>query len=204
MPLFVGDKFGPTAAAKAITFNAVIGAILSPIPNDWSWGTPSTANTETARIGSSTRSGEGSENDLREDLLSKTHRLLSTTSDLVARTTDPVKLDLDQATKALAPPAGLAYKARPMDGIWATAPYLHNGSVPTLRALFTAEAARPKAFYVGSREFDPINVGFSTAQTPGAFLFDTAIPGNSNLGHTWAATLLPSEVDQLIEYLKSL
>jgi mono/diheme cytochrome c family protein len=204
--IFLGDKFGPTASAGAITFNAVIGAILSPIPNDWSWGTPSTANTETARVSSSTRSGEGSENDLRGDLLSNTHRLLSTTSDLIARTTDPVKLDLDQATQALAqaPPAGLAYKARPMDGIWATAPYLHNGSVPTLRDLFMPEASRPKTFYVGSRDFDPVHVGFSTTQTPGTFLFDTAIPGNSNLGHTWGTTLTAAEVDQLIEYLKSL
>ena len=204
--LLLGDPFGPAADAGAITFNAVIGAILSPIPTDWFWGSPSTAKTETARADSSTRSGEGSENDLREDLLSKTHQLLSKTSDLAARTTDPVKLDLDQAAQAIAqaPAPVLAYKARPMDGIWATAPYLHNGSVPTLRDLFTPEASRPKTFYVGSRAFDPVNVGFSTAQAPGMFLFDTAIPGNSNLGHTWGTTLSPPQVDALIEYMKSL
>ncbi len=48
-----------------------------------------------------------------------------------------------------------AYKARPLDGIWATAPYLHNGSVPTLADLLKAPDERPKTFRVGSREFDP-------------------------------------------------
>jgi len=204
--IFLGDKFGPTAAAGSITFNAVIGAILSPIPSDWFWGSPSTAKTETARTSSSTRTGEGTENDLRNDLLSKTHRILSKIDDVVAKTKDPVKLDLDQAAEVIknAPPAGLAYKARPMDGIWATAPYLHNGSVPTLRDLFTAQGSRPKRFYVGSRVFDPATVGFSTTQAPGTFLFDTAIPGNSNQGHTWGTNLSPADVDALIEYLKSL
>jgi RoxA-like, cytochrome c-like/Cytochrome C oxidase, cbb3-type, subunit III len=204
--IFLGDKFGATASAGAITFNGVIGAILSPIPADWSWGTPSTAKTETARTASATRTGEGSENDLREDLLSKAHGVRSTIDDVAARTTDPVKLDLDAAAKAIAnaPPPGLAYKARPMDGIWATAPYLHNGSVPTLRDLFTAEGARPKTFYVGSRAFDPANVGFSSTQAPGTFLFDTSVAGNSNQGHTWGTSLTPSDVDALIEYLKSL
>jgi mono/diheme cytochrome c family protein len=204
--IFVGDKFGATAGAGAITFNAVLGAILSPIPSDWFWGTPSTAKTETARTASSTRTGEGSENDLREDLLSKMHRVRSTVDDVTARTTDPVKLDLDRAAEVIAnaPAPGLAYKARPMDGIWATAPYLHNGSVPTLRDLFTAEGARPKTFYVGSRAFDPVNVGFSTTQAPGTFLFDTSVAGNSNQGHTWGTNLSSADVDALIEYLKSL
>jgi hypothetical protein len=204
--IFFGDKFGAAAGAGAITFNAVVGAILSPIPSDWFWGTPSTAKTETARMTTSTRTGEGSENDLRNDLLSKTHRVRSIIDDVTARTTDPVKLDLDDAAKVIAnaPPPGLAYKARPMDGIWATAPYLHNGSVPTLRDLFTAEGARPKTFYVGSRAFDPINVGFSTTQAPGTFLFDTTVAGNSNQGHTWGTSLAASDVEALIEYLKSL
>lgn len=204
--IFFGDKFGAAAGAGAITFNAVIGAILSPIPSDWFWGTPSTAKTETARMTTSTRTGEGSENDLRNDLLSKTHRVRSIIDDMTARTTDPVKLDLDDAAKVIAnaPPPGLAYKARPMDGIWATAPYLHNGSVPTLRDLFTAEGARPKTFYVGSRAFDPVNVGFATTQAPGTFLFDTTVAGNSNQGHTWGTSLAASDVEALIEYLKSL
>jgi hypothetical protein len=208
--IIAGDKFGTSAAAGTITFNAVIGAILSPIPGDWFIGAPSTAKTKTAKAATSARTGEGSENDLRQDLLSKTHQTLSSTTDSTAKTKDPVKADLQQAlqaideAKAAAPPAVLAYKARPMDGIWATAPYLHNGSVPTLRDLFAPPASRPKTFYVGSREFDPVNVGYSTAAGPGLFLFDTAIPGNSNSGHTWGTNLSPADVDALIEYMKSL
>ena len=68
----------------------------------------------------------------------------------------------------------------PLDGIWATAPYLHNGSVPTLRALLAPPDQRPKTFYVGSRDFDPVNVGYDITAGPDRFLFDTSIPGNRN------------------------
>ncbi len=61
----------------------------------------------------------------------------------------------------------LSYKARSLNGIWATAPYLHNGSVPTLYDLLlpvnareAAPKARPVTFKVGAREFDPVKVGF--------------------------------------------
>ncbi|MEE4277884.1 MAG: di-heme-cytochrome C peroxidase [Halieaceae bacterium] len=52
------------------------------------------------------------------------------------------------------------YKARPLNGIWATAPYLHNGSVPTLYDLLLPPDERPRQFRVGCREFDPTRVGF--------------------------------------------
>ncbi len=58
--------------------------------------------------------------------------------------------------------ATLQYKARPLNGIWATPPYLHNGSVPNLYALLSPVAERPKRFYLGNREYDPVNVGYST------------------------------------------
>lgn len=98
-----------------------------------------------------------------------------------------------------------SYKARPLNGIWATAPYLHNGSVPTLAQLLIPPAQRVKQFYVGSREFDPANVGFVTSQTPGAYLFDTTVAGNSNAGHDYATGVLsaPQRLD-LLEYLKTL
>ena len=209
--IIVGDKFGPTAAAGSITFNAVLGAIVSPIPDDWFLGAPGKAATRTALTATSTRSGKGSENDLRNDLLSKVHRTLSTThASSDATTNDPVKIDLAQAlaaiqqARATAPPAGLAYKARPLDGIWATAPYLHNGSVPTLRALLAPPALRPKTFYVGSRDFDPVNVGYDITAGPDRFLFDTSFAGNSSAGHDWGTTLTSGDVDALLEYLKSL
>jgi RoxA-like, cytochrome c-like len=54
------------------------------------------------------------------------------------------------------------YEGRPLDGIWATAPYLHNGSVPTLDDLLKPADQRPKSFSVGTRVFDPVKVGFRT------------------------------------------
>ncbi len=92
-----------------------------------------------------------------------------------------------------------AYKARPLNGIWATAPYLHNGSVPNLYELFlpscsdeeraAGKACRSNRFTVGSREFDPVKVGFvakDKAEYPGLFEFDTSLPANSNAGHEYA------------------
>ena len=98
-----------------------------------------------------------------------------------------------------------SYKARPLNGIWATAPYLHNGSVPSLAQLLLPPAQRMKQFYVGSREYDPANVGFITTPTPGAYLFDTTVAGNSNAGHTYATdTLTATQRLELLEYLKTL
>lgn len=81
---------------------------------------------------------------------------------------------------ALAP---LEYKARSLDGIWATAPFLHNGSVPNLYELLLPVAERSASFYVGSTEFDPVKVGFETVWSPGAFRLNTTIAGNLNSGH---------------------
>jgi hypothetical protein len=107
----------------------------------------------------------------------------------------------------------MAYKARPLDGIWATAPYLHNGSVPNLNALLTPPAQRPNEFYVGTRVYDPVNVGYQTDQAaPGnVFRFQARdaqgnpIPRNSNEGHDYGVgNLTPDQRRALLEYLKSL
>ncbi len=98
------------------------------------------------------------------------------------------------------------YKARPLDGIWASAPYLHNGSVPNLYELLRPADKRMKTFYVGSREFDPKKVGFDTDDKRGTLL-DTTIKGNSNSGHDTAiygGELKDEEIWQLVEYLKTL
>ena len=79
--------------------------------------------------------------------------------------------------------APLSYKARPLDGIWATPPYLHNGSVPNLDALLRPVVERPKTFQLGLTAFDPERVGFSTEGKPGSFVLDTTLPGNNNTGH---------------------
>jgi hypothetical protein len=99
----------------------------------------------------------------------------------------------------------LSYKARSLNGIWATAPYLHNGSVPNLWQLLQPVSGRDNVFYVGSYEFDPKHVGFlSTAETNG-FRFDAQLPGNSNAGHEYGTHELTDEQKwELIEYLKTL
>jgi mono/diheme cytochrome c family protein len=101
------------------------------------------------------------------------------------------------------------YLARPLKGIWATAPYLHNGSVPTLYALLHPDQ-RPAKFAMGIREFDPAKVGYR-AELEGAgtnvWVYDTTQPGNSNIGHAGDAfgTSLPEDQkDALLEYLKKL
>lgn len=99
----------------------------------------------------------------------------------------------------------LVYRARPLDGIWATGPFLHNGSVPTLYDLLLPEAKRPTTFAVGSREFDPVKVGFVTTPTSETQKFDTRLKGNSNRGHNYGTSSLnDDERLQLVEYLKSL
>jgi hypothetical protein len=100
----------------------------------------------------------------------------------------------------------LAYKARRLDGIWATAPYLHNGSVPNLYQLLLPAKDRMKKFFVGTREFDPVNVGFTTDNQDNTFEFDASLPGNSNAGHdTYGTDSLTDEQRwQLVEYLKTL
>jgi len=106
----------------------------------------------------------------------------------------------------------LAYKGRPLTGIWATPPYLHNGSVPTLYDLLLPPEDRPKSFYLGSREFDPDKVGYVTAQSDdNTFLYRTRdeagrfIDGNSNTGHDYGnATLTDEQRRALVEYMKSL
>lgn len=106
-----------------------------------------------------------------------------------------------------------AYKARPLNGIWATAPYLHNGSVPTLYDLLLPAEQRPTEFKVGSRVFDPIKVGFKSkgygviknSEAESETDFDTSFSGNHNTGHEYGVyELKDQERMQLLEYLKTL
>jgi hypothetical protein len=110
--------------------------------------------------------------------------------------------------------APLAYKARPLDGIWATPPYLHNGSVPTLHDLLSPVEERPKRVELGSRAFDPVKVGYRTTPITGGFTLDTGRRGNANTGHAFdygpkgkgviGRRLSPEERLALVEYLKTL
>jgi mono/diheme cytochrome c family protein len=97
----------------------------------------------------------------------------------------------------------LSYKARPLNGAWASSPYLHNGSVPTLYHLLLPAAERPRRFAVGRWEFDPKHVGHvSDGEVP--FVLDTAVTGNSNRGHEYGTTLPDADRWALVEYLKTL
>ena len=100
---------------------------------------------------------------------------------------------------------GPVYKARPLNGIWAAAPYLHNGSVPTLWDMLQTPENRPATFHTGSHEFDAVKVGYlTTAVGAKDGLFDTALYGNSNSGHLFGTQLTDDEKWSLIEYLKTL
>jgi hypothetical protein len=99
------------------------------------------------------------------------------------------------------------YMARKLNGIWATAPYLHNGSVPTLYHLLHPEQ-RPARFLAGNREYDPTKLGFQSesANMPvNVWAYDTTQPGNSNIGHSGApfgTTLSEDDKAALLEFLK--
>lgn len=96
-----------------------------------------------------------------------------------------------------------SYKARPLNGCWASAPYLHNGSVPTLYDLLLPVAERPARFAVGRWAYDPVRVGYvSEGELP--WVLDTSVTGNHNTGHEYGTTLPDADRWALVEYLKTL
>jgi hypothetical protein len=101
------------------------------------------------------------------------------------------------------------YESRVLHGIWAAAPYLHNGSVPTLADLLKPATDRPKSFMVGPA-YDPANVGLATDQTAFNYTLKTTgcdqrTSGDSNCGHEFGTTTLtPEQKKALLEYLKTL
>jgi len=122
-------------------------------------------------------------------------------------------------------PVSTGYVALQLDGIWLRGPYLHNGSVPTLRALLEVPAQRPRTFYRGYDVLDRVNVGFISrrcsdegAELPATdaagvqwgcvpadagWLYDTARRGNGNGGHLYGTGLTPGLKTALVEYLKT-
>ncbi len=104
--------------------------------------------------------------------------------------------------------SGRGYIAPPLDGIWATAPYLHNGSVPTLADLLNS-SQRPTYW---KRTFDSMDIDFEkvgwnysveTSQTD-IETYDTTVPGYGNQGHYFGDGFTEVERGALIEYLKTL
>jgi len=105
----------------------------------------------------------------------------------------------------------LGYIAPPLDGIWATAPYLHNGSVPTLAALLDS-SQRPAAWTrsFSSTDYDQSAVGWQFTTAPShatqqnSHVYDTAELGYSNAGHTFGDALSADDRAAVLEYLKTL
>jgi hypothetical protein len=100
------------------------------------------------------------------------------------------------------------YIAPPLDGVWITAPYFHNGSVPTLEAVLNS-SIRPTYW---SRDFDKpeydyVNPGwkYSVSDKPGdRLIYNTTLPGYGNYGHYFGDKLSAEERKAVIEYLKTL
>jgi hypothetical protein len=100
------------------------------------------------------------------------------------------------------------YACQALDGIWARAPYLHNGSVPTLKDLLEPPENRPAVFYRGNDVYDQQAVGF-VSDVAGAhgrlfFRMDRTVPGNDNGGHLYGTDLPAEDKTALLEYLKTL
>ncbi len=104
------------------------------------------------------------------------------------------------------------YVANELTGLWLKGPYLHNGSVPTLRDLLRPPAERPKTFWRGYDLVDAENGGFVAADDPAkgifvsrySWLVDTSVPGNGNGGHAWGTDLEDIKKEDLLSYLKTL
>jgi hypothetical protein len=101
-----------------------------------------------------------------------------------------------------------SYESRVLKGIWAAAPYLHNGSVPTLAELLKPAAERASTFKVGPN-YDLDAVGLASEQTAFAQVRETTDctdieSGNSRCGHEFGTKLSPDQKKALLEYLKSL
>jgi hypothetical protein len=128
----------------------------------------------------------------------------------------------------LNPAPGPRYRARPLNGIWATAPYLHNGSVPSLYWLLKPQNERPTRFCMGRRDYDPATVGFAVVEGERCRTGETEfsmtgadgkpVQGNSVLGHSFElkqgepkrpgviGRMFKDDAERydLIEYLKTL
>ena len=185
------SRLGPVAAAKDILALSVVGVMVADLLTEL-------------------QEFPFPEPGVLGGLLMDYKRLSSGTPTALSISADPSlakTLLLQFAGKIFAKPqAGNAYEARVLNGIWATAPYLHNGSVPNLWELLQPPKQRKPAFMVGSRVFDPRLVGYSTDESPsknGQFVADPK-NGNGNGGHEFGTDLPEEDRWSLIEYLKSI
>jgi hypothetical protein len=151
-----------------------------------------------------------------EEVGTDIERIKSWNKDAAIRSNETVKaFGIERRGLVEANPTG--YIAAFLDGIWLRAPYLHNGSVPTLRDLLTPVKDRPKIFYRGYDVYDPLNVGFISLEEQAKRLgaswdtvkyvgtpYDVTWRSNGNIGHVYGVDLPPGDKDALLEYLKTL
>ena len=206
---FLSDRLGAEAAAIDVLSTAVIGAIIQQTLR---FGSPSTPAMEVA-------SAEGLDGTLAMD-------------GIAADDAEPeLPAELEPLRDAFVPPAlpaegvsemlavdgafadrqelsGCTYESRVLEGIWAAAPYLHNGSVPTLEELLKPPAERVAAFDLGPH-YDIEAVGLAVDQGGAGHTLQTTdcsdvVSGNSRCGHTYGTDLPADERRALLEYLKTL
>ncbi len=132
---------------------------------------------------------------------------IGTWNEKAARQANQVVKDMGLQRLGLVEATPSGYVAQFLDGIWLRAPYLHNGSVPTLRDLLTPPAERPQVFYRGYDVYDPVKVGFVSegqqAEREGS-RYDTRQRANGAIGHDFGTHLPEADKSALIEYLKTL
>ncbi len=211
--IFAGATFGKEAAAISIPVNGAVGVILGQPKKSLEAGlrplrahsrlrdsndlvNASTAQSDESSLDSAADNHEKSVEDYVNEHLEARREIGSgATNELGQRSCG----DHD---------AVLVYKGRPLNGIWATAPYLHNGSVPNLWELLREGSQRSDRFWVGSREFDPVKVGYLTSEGLNEFKVNdengNVRPGNSNLGHEYGTQWTDQQKWAVIEYMKTL
>jgi len=193
-----GSKLGPTAATGDILATTVVGALfgdaippLPRLPNPKA-GVWLAINKDIA------------------SLFADNEKLPSLITLLEPSVRDNVRTHIEArvANMYKMPGEPNAYESRVLHGIWATAPYLHNGSVPNLYELLLSPDKRSPSFMVGSRKYDPDKVGYVTTESPykdGTLVVGSgAQPGNSNAGHDYSGDLNDDQRKALLEYLKQL
>jgi hypothetical protein len=196
--LIVGSKFGATAPAADIVGNIGAGALLHKkryllaayIDHLLTYRVPKGQSTTTASASDQQNATAQATTETTDEKIAQSYKVI-----------DPTATGKTQSGGF--DPTKDGYESRPLAGIWATAPFLHNGSVPNLYELLSPDK-REATFYVGALAYDPVKVGYISDGKSGGKVYDTKLPGNSNQGHTYGWKLADADKNAIIEYLKSL